>query len=176
MEMRHITVFWLATNPEDVRILALEIVQKPDPDVKVGKYWIRGGLCGRHPGIRLRWGRQLDFVRALRGSKGNYRAIKLFFMQPLVAAVFGLPRRAYSALLQAEYTWSLERELLFTPRQCTKEGLYKHQYSQWISSYWDLACGFQCCGGAYDLQWVAIGRGKLREKISSLPLSLCQPD
>ena len=57
---------WLHT-PEDVRILALETVQKRAPGAK------------HHPEIKLRWGQQLDRVRALRGSKGNYQAIKLFF-------------------------------------------------------------------------------------------------
>ena len=69
---------WLQA-PEDVRILALEIVQKRDPDAKVGKDWIRNSLYKRHPEIMSRWSQQLDYIRVLRGSMGNYQAIKLFF-------------------------------------------------------------------------------------------------
>ena len=45
---------WLQT-PEDVRILALEIVQKRDPDANAGKDWIRNSLYKRHPEKKLRW-------------------------------------------------------------------------------------------------------------------------
>ena len=69
---------WLQT-PADVRALALEIVQKQDPNAKVGKDWIRNSLHKRHPEIKSRWSQQLDRIRALRGSKGNYQAIKQFF-------------------------------------------------------------------------------------------------
>ena len=69
---------WLQA-PEDVRVLALEIVQKRDPDAEVGKDWVRNSLYKRHPEIKRRWSQQLDRIRALRGSKGNYKAIKQFF-------------------------------------------------------------------------------------------------
>ena len=69
---------WLQT-PKDIRILALEIVQKRDPNAKVGNDWVRNSLYKRHPEIKTRWSQQLDRIRALRGSKGNYQAIKLFF-------------------------------------------------------------------------------------------------
>ena len=69
---------WLQT-PKDVRILALEIVQKRDPNAKVGNDWVHNSLYKRHPEIKTRWSQQLDRIRALHGSKGNYQAIKLFF-------------------------------------------------------------------------------------------------
>ena len=69
---------WSQT-PEDVQILALETVQKRDPDAKVSKDWVRHSLYKHHPEIKLQWSQQLDRIRALRGSKGNYQAIKLFF-------------------------------------------------------------------------------------------------
>ena len=69
---------WLQT-PADVRALALEIVQKWDPNAEVGKDWIRNSLYKRYPEIKARWSQQLDRIRALRGSKGNYQAIKQFF-------------------------------------------------------------------------------------------------
>ena len=59
--------------------MALEIVQKQNPDAIVGKGWIRNSLYKRSPEIKTRWSQQLDSVRALRGSKGNYQAIKQFF-------------------------------------------------------------------------------------------------
>ena len=64
---------------EDLRILGLEIVQKRDPEAIVGKDWIRNSLYKRHPESKLRWSQQLDRIRALRGSKESYEAIKLFF-------------------------------------------------------------------------------------------------
>ena len=69
---------WLQT-PEGVPISAFEIVQKRDPDTKVGKNRIRNGLHKRHPEMKLRWSQQRDRVHALRGSKGNCQAIKRFF-------------------------------------------------------------------------------------------------
>ena len=69
---------WLQA-PADVRALALEIVQKRDPNAKVDKDWIRNSLYKCHPEIKSQWSQQLDRIRALRGSKGNYQAIKLFF-------------------------------------------------------------------------------------------------
>ena len=62
-----------------MQILALETVQKRDPDAKVSKDWVRHSLYKCHPEIKLRRSQQLDRIRALRGSKGNYQAIKLFF-------------------------------------------------------------------------------------------------
>ena len=44
---------WSQT-PEDVRILALETVQKRDPDAKVSKDWVRHSLYKCHPEIKLR--------------------------------------------------------------------------------------------------------------------------
>ena len=69
---------WLQT-PKDALILALEIVQKRDPDAKVGEDWVRNSLYKRHPEIKSRWSQQLDRIRVLRGSKGNCQAIKPFF-------------------------------------------------------------------------------------------------
>ena len=69
---------WLQT-PADVRILALGIVQKRDPDAIVGKDWIRNSPHKRHPEMESQWSQQLDRIHALRGSRGNYRAIKLCF-------------------------------------------------------------------------------------------------
>ena len=69
---------WLQT-PANVRALALEIIQKQDPNATVGKDWIRNSLYERHPEIKSRWSQQLDCIRALRGSKWNYQAIKQFF-------------------------------------------------------------------------------------------------
>ena len=69
---------WLQT-PADERALALEIVQKRDSNAKVGKVWVRNSLYKRHPEIKSRWSQKLDRIRALRGSKGNYQAIKQFF-------------------------------------------------------------------------------------------------
>ena len=69
---------WLQT-PKDARILALEILQKRDPDGKIGEDWVRKSLYKRHPEIKARWSQQLDRIRALRGSKGDYLAIKHFF-------------------------------------------------------------------------------------------------
>ena len=69
---------WLQT-PKDVRIMALEIIQKRNPDAQVGKDWVRNSLYKRHPEIKTRWSQQLDRIRALRGSEGNYLAIQLFF-------------------------------------------------------------------------------------------------
>ena len=66
---------WLQT-PEDVWVLALEIVQKRDPNAVVGKDWVRNCLYKRHPEIKSRWSQQLDRIR---GSKGNCQVIKLFF-------------------------------------------------------------------------------------------------
>ena len=65
--------------PNDARILALEIIQKRDLGAKIGEDWIRKSSYKRHPEIKARWSQQLDRIRALRGSKGNYQAIKLFF-------------------------------------------------------------------------------------------------
>ena len=70
---------WLQT-PADIRALALVILQKRDPNAKVGKDWTRNSLYKRHPEIKSRWSQQLDRVRALRGSKGNYQAIKQFLI------------------------------------------------------------------------------------------------
>ena len=70
---------WLQP-PKDVRILAIEIVQKRGPDAKVGADWTRKSLYKHHPDIKSRWSQQLDRIRALRGSKGNYLAIKLFLI------------------------------------------------------------------------------------------------
>ena len=69
---------WLQT-PADVRALTLEIAQKRDPNAKVGNDWVRNSLYKRHPEIKSRWSQQLDRIRALGGSKGNYPAIKQFF-------------------------------------------------------------------------------------------------
>ena len=87
---------WSQT-PEDVRILALEIVQKRDPDAKVGKDWVRHSLYKRHPEIKLRWSQQLDRIRALRGSKGNYQAIKLFFdnVPPHLPALYSISQNKW---------------------------------------------------------------------------------
>ena len=68
---------WSQT-PEDVRILALETVQRRDPDAKVSKGWVRHSLYKRHPEIKLRWSQQLDRIRALRGSKGITRPSSYF--------------------------------------------------------------------------------------------------
>ena len=84
---------WLQP-PKDVRILALEILQKRDPDGKIGEDWVCKSLYKRHPELKARWSQQLDRIRALRGSKGNYLAIKLFFdnvcIQVQVPLVFQL--------------------------------------------------------------------------------------
>ena len=69
---------WLQT-PKDARILALEIIQKRDPGAKIGEDWIRKRLYKRHAEIKAIRSQQLDRIRALRGSKGNYQAIKQFF-------------------------------------------------------------------------------------------------
>ena len=69
---------WLQT-PADERALALEIVQKRDPNAKVGKDWVRNNLYKRNPEMKSRLSQQLDRIRALRGLKGNYQAIKQFF-------------------------------------------------------------------------------------------------
>ena len=88
---------WLQT-PEDARILALEIVQKRNPDAKAGKDWIRNSLYKRHPETKSRWSQQLDRVWALRGSKGTSQAIKLFFDNvPPPSPVFNLNLNPESA-------------------------------------------------------------------------------
>ena len=69
---------WLQT-PKDAQILALEILQKRDPDGEIGEDWVCKSLYKRHPEIKARWSQQLDRIRALRGSKGDYLPIKLFF-------------------------------------------------------------------------------------------------
>ena len=64
-------------TPGDVRVMALEIVQRREPDAKAGKDWFRNSLYKRHPEIKLRWIQQLDRVRALHGSEKlrDYQAI-----------------------------------------------------------------------------------------------------
>ena len=61
---------WLQT-PKDARILALEILQKRDPDAKIGEDWVRKSLYKRHPEIKARWSQQLDRIRALRGPRSR---------------------------------------------------------------------------------------------------------
>ena len=78
VEMRYITACRLVTNSKDVWFLALEILQKRDPDGEIGEDWARKSFYKPHPEIKARWSQQLDRIRALCGSKGNYLAIKLF--------------------------------------------------------------------------------------------------
>ena len=88
---------WSQT-PEDVRILALNTVQKRDPDAKVSKNWVRHSPYKRHPEIKLQWSQQPDRIHALCGSKGNYQAIKLFFDNILATPPASAPpptRRPY---------------------------------------------------------------------------------
>ena len=51
VERRHIQRSGWLQAPEDVRILALEIAQKRDPDAKVGGGWIRNSLYKRRESL-----------------------------------------------------------------------------------------------------------------------------
>ena len=97
---------WLQT-PEDVRTLALETVQQRDPDAKVSKDWVRHSLYKCHPEIKLRRSQQLDRIRALRGSKGNYQAIKLFFDNVLATPPATAPPPASPMFHLSQNRWWL---------------------------------------------------------------------
>ena len=61
-------------------------------------------LYKRHPEIKLRWSQQLDRIR---GSKGNYQAIKLFFDNVLATPPATAPPPASPMFHLSQNRWWL---------------------------------------------------------------------
>ena len=60
--------------------IALSILQKRKPEETLGKWW-EVGFVRRHPDVKSRFSKQLDFIRNLRGN--NVELINHFFNEVL---------------------------------------------------------------------------------------------
>lgn len=63
---------------QDVRRIAESVLQKRDPDGRVGPRWVDQSFYTHHPEIKARWSQQLDNIRARKGN--NHKSLEMFYI------------------------------------------------------------------------------------------------